>query len=46
MTGWAGLIALIKSDARLQPVAGALDERRLLLETELVPLPIVAVEPS
>ncbi|MEP7051285.1 MAG: 3'-5' exonuclease [Pseudomonadota bacterium] len=30
------LIALIKSDVRLQPVAEALDERRLLLETEAV----------
>ncbi len=29
-----GLIGQIKADARLQPVAEALDERRLLLETE------------
>jgi hypothetical protein len=28
-----GLIAQIKSDARLQPIAEALDERRLLLDT-------------
>jgi hypothetical protein len=42
-----GLIALIKSDPRLQPVAEALDERRLLLETESVPsVSIPSVEPS
>jgi hypothetical protein len=29
------LISQIKADARLQPVAEALDERRLLLDTEL-----------
>ena len=39
------LIALIKSDPRLQPVAEALDERRLLLNTEPVPVAIAATEP-
>jgi predicted PolB exonuclease-like 3'-5' exonuclease len=42
-----GLIALIKSDPRLQPVAEALDERRLLLDTEIIPTPTtIAEEPS
>jgi hypothetical protein len=34
LTAMRGLIARIKSDQRLQPVAEALDERRLLLNTE------------
>ena len=36
------LLALIKADPRLQPVAEALDERRLLLETESPPNPAPA----
>jgi len=37
------LLALIKADPRLQPVSEALDERRLLLETEPPPNPAPAV---
>lgn len=36
LTAMRGLIARIKSDPRLQPVAEALDERRLLLNTEAI----------
>ena len=37
------LLTLIKTDPRLQPVAEALDERRLLLETESSPTPATPV---
>jgi predicted PolB exonuclease-like 3'-5' exonuclease len=40
-----GLILLIKSDPRLEPVAAALDERRLMLNTEPAPA-ISSTEPN
>ena len=37
-----GLIALIKADARLRPVAEALDVRRLLLDNAEVSTPVAS----